>query len=106
MSRTGSPVQSGADTRVSASELGLVAAAMALVAAVTSYPLVLSLGRALPFDLGDPLLNTFILNWDADRLRQGLQGLWDAPFYFRGETPSPTPNTCWASRSSRRPSSG
>jgi hypothetical protein len=72
----------GAAQRPSARELGLVTAVMALLAVVTSYPLILTMGRALPFDLGDPLLNTFILNWDADRLRQGLQGLWDAPFYF------------------------
>ena len=40
------------------------------------------MGSALPDDLGDPLLNTFILGWDADRFLHGLKGLWDAPFYF------------------------
>ena len=40
------------------------------------------IGSALPNDLGDPLLNTFILGWDADRIRHGFQAFWDAPFYF------------------------
>ena len=40
------------------------------------------MGRALPRDLGDPLLNTWILAWDADRIRHGLQGLWDAPNFY------------------------
>ena len=82
MGRSASAEGRGGADRVTARELGLVTAAMGLVAVVTSYPLVLAMGRALPFDLGDPLLNTFILNWDADRLRHLLQGLWDAPFYF------------------------
>ena len=82
MKRTDALGGPGPAERPSAGELGLVTAVMALVAVATSYPLILTMGRALPFDLGDPLLNAFILNWDADRFRLGLQGLWDAPFYF------------------------
>ena len=55
--------------------------AFAVAAVLGTYPLSREIGRALPSDLGDPLLNTWILAWDADRLRHGLQGLWDAPFF-------------------------
>jgi hypothetical protein len=27
-------------------------------------------------------LNTWIIGWDADRLRHGLSGIWDAPIFF------------------------
>jgi len=32
--------------------------------------------------LGDPMLNTTILAWDADRLAHAFRGFWDAPFLF------------------------
>jgi hypothetical protein len=47
-----------------------------------TWPLARHLDEALPADLGDPLLNTWILGWDADRLAHGLSGLWDAPIFF------------------------
>ena len=47
-----------------------------------AWPLALHIDEALPGDLGDPLLNTWILGWDADRLRHGLAGLWDAPIFY------------------------
>jgi hypothetical protein len=53
-----------------------------LLAILATWPLVHHLGTALPSDLGDPLLNAWILGWDADRLRHGLQGLWDAPILY------------------------
>jgi hypothetical protein len=31
---------------------------------------------------GDPLLNAWILGWDADRLRHGFAGLWTAPPFY------------------------
>ena len=65
-------------------------AVVVLFAALTlgmTYPLVLHLGDALPGDLGDPLLNAWILAWDADRLADGLRGLWQAPIFH------PYPNT-------------
>jgi hypothetical protein len=49
---------------------------------LSTWPLVGHLGSALPSDLGDPLLNAWILGWDADRLRHGFQGLWDAPILY------------------------
>ncbi len=50
--------------------------------ALMTFPLVAHLGDSLPSDLGDPLLNTWILAWDADRLLHGLQGFWDAPMFY------------------------
>ena len=49
---------------------------------VLTYPVVHEMTRALPGDLGDPLLNAWTLAWDADRLAHGLQGLWDAPIFY------------------------
>ncbi|MCU1381651.1 MAG: hypothetical protein JWL71_348 [Acidobacteria bacterium] len=63
-------------------EAALVVLAFACLTAIATYPLVLHAGRALPADLGDPLLMSWILGWDADRLRHGLTGLWDAPILF------------------------
>ena len=40
------------------------------------------MARALPNDLGDPLLNAWILAWDADGIRNGFQGFWDAPIFY------------------------
>ncbi|MEW5982273.1 MAG: hypothetical protein AB1806_07865 [Acidobacteriota bacterium] len=63
-------------------DLAGVAVVHAALAVLATWPLVRRLGWALPGDLGDPLLNTFILGWDADRLLHGLRGLWDAPPFF------------------------
>ncbi len=46
-----------------------------------TYPLVLHLGDALPNDLGDPLLNAWILAWDVEQLQDGLGGLWQTPIF-------------------------
>jgi hypothetical protein len=51
-------------------------------ALVATYPLVLRPSRAIAGGLGDPMLGTVILAWDADRAQHGLQGFWDAPFLF------------------------
>jgi hypothetical protein len=63
-------------------EAALVLLAFACLALLATYPLVLHLGRALPGDLGDPLFSSWLLGWDADRLRHGLRGFWDAPILF------------------------
>src|SRR5581483_5375383 len=57
-------------------------AGFALLSLISSWPLVIGLGSRLPSDLGDPLLTTWTLAWDADRLRHALQGVWDAPSFF------------------------
>ncbi len=63
-------------------ELSTVAGVMLALAVASTYPLVRQMASALPDNLGDPLLGTFILGWDADRIWHGFKGLWDAPFFF------------------------
>ncbi|MGH9144393.1 MAG: hypothetical protein ACRD2I_24905 [Vicinamibacterales bacterium] len=72
----------GNDIGSKASETALVLLAFAGLAILATYPLILHLGRSLPGDLGDPLFTTWMLGWDADRLRHGLHGFWDAPIFF------------------------
>ena len=67
--------------RSSAREALAVIGAFGTVAVATTWPLVLRLGDALPVSSSDPLLNTVILAWDADRLLHGLQGWWDLPIF-------------------------
>jgi hypothetical protein len=63
-------------------EAALVVFAFACLSTIATFPLVLHLGRALPGDLGDPLFSSWVLGWDAERLRHGLSGIWDAPILF------------------------
>ena len=48
------------------------------VALVFTWPLAAGLSRDIPWDLGDSLLNAWILAWDADRLLRFLGGDVDA----------------------------
>jgi hypothetical protein len=73
------PLPSSAETW---REGACVVAGLAIVALVVTYPLGREITRALPSDLGDPLLWTWILAWGADRLQHGLQDLWNAPFFY------------------------
>ena len=63
-------------------ELAWIALALTALTAVMTHPLLVGAAHALPHDLGDPLLNSFILGWDADRALHGFRGLWSAPFFF------------------------
>jgi hypothetical protein len=63
-------------------ELARVTAFFVVATIVMTWPVWRHPSRALPSDLVDTLLNTWIIGWDADRLRHGLQGLWDAPIFF------------------------
>ena len=56
--------------------------AFCAAAIVATWPLILHPARTIAGGLGDPLLNTFILAWDADRARHLFRGLWDAPFLY------------------------
>lgn len=51
-------------------------------AIVATWPLMLSPATTIAGGPGDPMLCTVILAWDADRIRHGLRGFWDAPFLF------------------------
>jgi hypothetical protein len=70
------------DARAAWREGSRVVFAFACLSLVATLPLVLHLGRALPGDLGDPLFTSWLLGWDADRLRHGLHAFWDAPILF------------------------
>lgn len=52
------------------------------LAAVATWPLARHLDEALPGDLGDPLLNAWVLGWDADRIGHLFSGFWDAPIFY------------------------
>jgi hypothetical protein len=57
----------------------LATLAYILLAAVMTWPLALHLGRDLPSDLGDPLLNTWIIGRNVQRLEaHAFDGFWDA----------------------------
>jgi hypothetical protein len=60
----------------------VVVGVFTVLALAATFPLVVHLGRALPGDLGDPLFTSWVLGWDAERLRHGLRGVWDAPMLF------------------------
>ncbi len=58
------------------------------VACLVLWPLPTRMSTHMLGDpFGDPLLNAWILAWDADRMRHGLQGLWQAPMFY------PAPDT-------------
>src|SRR5215467_7302024 len=63
-------------------EAGALVAIFSALAVAATYPLVLGLTSHLASDLGDPLLVSWMLAWDADRLRHGFVGIWDAPNFF------------------------
>jgi len=63
-------------------EIVLAVAVFLASAFVLTLPLAIHPARTLPSDLGDTLLTTWIVSWDADRLRHGLRGLWDAPIFY------------------------
>src|SRR5436305_9254053 len=65
-----------------ARELAGVVAGLTIATMVVWRSLVASATHALPLELRDPLLNAWILAWDADRLRHGLVGLWDMPILY------------------------
>jgi F5/8 type C domain-containing protein len=69
------------------SEAAAVVAAFVVLAVVWTWPLALRPGTTMAAPFGDPLLNAWILGWDADRLRHGFAGLWTAPSFH------PNPDT-------------
>jgi hypothetical protein len=51
-------------------------------ALLATYPLLREPGHTIAGGLGDPIIGTTVLAWDADRMAHGFRGLWDAPFFF------------------------
>jgi hypothetical protein len=65
-----------------------VAALYLALAVATTWPLARDLGSAVPSDLGDPLLNAFILDWGLTHLSAlaggdpgAFRSFWDAPIF-------------------------
>ena len=63
-------------------EVALLLCGLTLVAVAATYPLIRHMTTNLPGDLGDPLLVTWILAWDADAFRHGVTRIFDAPSFF------------------------
>ena len=59
-----------------------VTVAIAALTVLVTHPLLWQAARVLPGDLGDPVLNAFLLGWGASRMRYAFSGVWSAPFYF------------------------
>ena len=55
----------------------------ALLTVAMTYPVAAHLSTHVPHDLGDPLLSTVILWWNAHHLPFGA-GFWDGPFFWPG----------------------
>jgi hypothetical protein len=58
------------------------AAAIAALTVIVTHPLACRAWRVLPGDLGDPVLNAFLLGWGSSRMPFAFSGVWSAPFYF------------------------
>jgi hypothetical protein len=76
---------------------GIKAAAVTLVylaiAIVFTWPLTRGLARDVPADLGDPLLNLWILSWEAEQLTRLLTGDFSVlATWFDGNIFYPVPN--------------
>jgi hypothetical protein len=71
--------------------MGMLATPMMLgtafigVALLITWPLAICADRCLSGNLGDPLLNAWIVGWGAERFADGLAGVWDAPIFHPHE---------------------
>ena len=59
-----------------------MAASIAAVTVLVTHPLLWQAWRVLPGDVGDPVLNAFLVGWGASRMPFAFSGVWSAPFYF------------------------
>jgi hypothetical protein len=71
----------GAAARAARSEAAMVLVSSAALAVVITWPLTLQLGTAVPSDLGDPVLNTWILWWNSVRVPL-TEAWWNAPVFY------------------------
>src|SRR4051812_18629382 len=72
----------GSSRRRSALEAACVIVGFAALTIAATYPLIGMMSDHLPSDVSDPVLNAWILAWDAARFRHGIERLWDAPNFF------------------------
>jgi len=52
-----------------------------VLAVLMTLPLAFHLGDALPGGFGDPLFAAWKLDWNFQRLQEGMSGYWNAPIY-------------------------
>jgi hypothetical protein len=84
------PGQPDVTHRAGTRTAAFAAAGLYLAAAVGfTWPLAAGLARDVPWDMGDPLLNCWILAWDADHLLRflhanldALRGFWNANIFY------------------------
>jgi len=62
-----------------------------VISLVITWPLVLGLGRDVPGDFGDSLLNMWILAWDAEHLPRLLTGAMSWAQFWNGNIFHPSP---------------
>lgn len=53
-----------------------------ILTATLTYPLILNMAHSIEGEMGDPLLNTWILGWDIHKLTTGLNGFWDTNMFY------------------------
>ncbi len=61
---------------------GVIALAYVLWSIVLTAPLIFRMADALPQELGDPLLNTWILTWETRALVEHPGAFFDAPIFY------------------------
>ncbi len=74
----------GTAVRWRALTLEVIVFALLVCALVLTFlePPISSLTSVLPGDLGDPVLNLYFMEWGSYRLSHGLEGFWDANFFY------------------------
>ena len=78
---------SGRDGNILSRRSLLILAIYSLLTLLLTYPLIVNLTTAVPNDIGDPLLNTWILAWDTHALLTDPLNLFNANIFH------PLPNT-------------
>ena len=74
----------GSPGRAAARTWWICAAVYVLLAVLLTWPLALHMGTHVPNDPGDPLLNTFLMSWNARALPL-TGGWWTPPQFFPAE---------------------
>jgi len=63
-------------------ETSLLLGGLTALAVAATYPLIRHITTHLPNDLGDPVLVSWILGWDAQAFRLGIGQIFNAPNFF------------------------
>ena len=71
--------EASAERTIRGKETATAAALFALLTVVFTWPVAARVGSVVPSDFGDPLLNSWILAWDATHFGRGW---WDANIFY------------------------